>query len=378
MGLIFYGVCGEGRGHATRVYAIVEELRKEHEIVIFTYDDALVLLAPMYENTSVRIVEIPGVRFSYSDTTRKLDYLQTGLKSCGYIRKLYPLVERLCDDIERECPDLIISDFEPALPRAANRMDVPFISINHQHFLLVSDLRHFPMNIRLQVGLMRSIVRTFYAGQLETIVSSFFFPKLLRKHADAKQVGVLLRPDVLKATAYHGDHLVAYFRRSDTNQMIEALHNCGRDVYVYGLGSSPSVGNLRFKAIHSQRFIEDLATSDGLVCTAGNQLVGEALYLGKPVLAVPEEGNYEQFINSYYLNKSGGGKGMQSGVVSSRDIKQFIENIEQYRGAIDRERINGNTETLRLLENYLPTVTRQPPPTIRYAPYAVIGNRTAL
>ena len=44
-----------------------------------------------------------------------------------------------------------------------------------------------------------------------------------------------------------------------------------------------------------------------VVSTAGNQLVGEALYLGKPVLVMPERVNFEQAINAHYLEQSGAG-----------------------------------------------------------------------
>ena len=70
---------------------------------------------------------------------------------------------------------------------------------------------------------------------------------------------------------------------------LEALAACGREVRVYGLGAQPSAsGNLRFLAVDERRFMEDLATCTAVVSTAGNQLVGEALYLGKPVLVMPE------------------------------------------------------------------------------------------
>ena len=89
--------------------------------------------------------------------------------------------------------------------------------------------------------------------------------------------GVLLLPEILRATPETGSHVVAYLRRFSSSNIMEALENCGCEVRIYGLGARPSAGNLRFRDVDMFRFVEDLATSRALVSTAGNQLFGEAL-----------------------------------------------------------------------------------------------------
>ena len=48
MAKIAISLCGEGRGHATRICTLVERLKREHEILIFTSGDALVFLAERF------------------------------------------------------------------------------------------------------------------------------------------------------------------------------------------------------------------------------------------------------------------------------------------------------------------------------------------
>lgn len=84
-------------------------------------------------------------------------------------------------------------------------------------------------------------------------------------------------------------------------------HATRREVRMYGLGAQPRRGNLVFRDIDEHRFLEDLATCDAMISTAGNQLVGEALYLAKPVLVLPEARNFEQYINAHFLARSGAG-----------------------------------------------------------------------
>ncbi len=352
MAKIFYSATGEGRGHATRVRAVVEQLRARHELVLFASDDAYDFLRPLYQNTDVRIYRINGLKFQYS-AQHRLDYIQTGISAALYASELETLVEKVSWLIECEKPDLAITDFEPTLPRAAKRCGVPFVSLDHQHFLLVNDLSELPTEVKLHVALMRSVVRFLFTGQEETIVSSFYSPPALPAHTAVTQVGVLLRPEILSAAPQNKGHLLAYLRKFADKKVLDALASCGKPVKIYGLGRRPCSGNLQFCPVDDARFIEDLATCDALVCTAGNQLVGEAHYLQKPVLAIPEEGNYEQVINGYFLAKSRGGICVPLPRLSGLRVRRFISDLELFRCHIVPEKVNGTPAAVAAIEAHL-------------------------
>lgn len=349
---------GEGRGHATRVRAVTEALRAQHEVRLFAPGDAHALLSPLYAGTDVRVDPIPGLRFSYK-ASHRLDYSRTAVAAWRYFRGFGGLVGRLTGVLRNERPDLVITDFEPALPRAARRCGIPFISLNHQHFLRTYDLRTLPFSLRWHAAYMGAIVGLYHRGQVETIVSSFYFPPLRPGTEHVTQVGVLLRSEVEQATATDGDHLVAYWRRFAPGNVIEALANCGREVRIYGLGEQPPRGRLRFRPISSEGFLSDLATGAALICTAGNQLVGEALHLGKPVLALPEPANYEQYINAHFLRQGGAGDWIEMKALNARIIGEFLPRLAGFRRRIDRARMDGLPETLRVLRRHLP---RKPAP----------------
>ena len=44
MAKLAISLCGEGRGHATRISTLVERLDRDHEIVVYTSADALAFL----------------------------------------------------------------------------------------------------------------------------------------------------------------------------------------------------------------------------------------------------------------------------------------------------------------------------------------------
>ena len=340
MALIFYSMCGEGRGHATRVRAMVEVLRHEHELVLFAPGDAYDLLAPRCADTGVEIHRIPGLRFHYN-ARESLDFWATTRETVSYVWRLPRLINWLEGHIHLREPDLAITDFEPALPRAAARCGVPFVSLDHQHFLVENDLGSLPSSLRTWSAAMGLAVRAFYRGQAATIVSSFYSPPLRRPRAGVEQVGVLLRPEIVEAEPRHGDFLVAYLRRKTARNVVEALEQLGRPVRIYGLGRQAARGCLEFRAIDELGFVEDLAGCAAVVCTAGNQLVGEALFLQKPVLALPEINNFEQSINAHFLRQGGGGDWVAPEKLTVGNLQRFLRRLDVFKSQIARQGLNG-------------------------------------
>lgn len=331
---------------------MVEALRDHHEIALLCPGDAYDLLAPIYKNTSVRVTRIPGLRFSYKPN-KKLDFVATARQALQFIFRLPKRVRGLARLLERERPDVIVTDFEPLLPRAAKRCGIPFLSVNHQHFLIVNDLSELSLKLRFSAWYMSLVVRMYYWGQAETVISQFYFPPV-RKEFKGKvtMAGVLMRPELLAATPEVGDFLLVYLRKFASPELLETLKTCGKTVRIYGLGEKPAEGLVQFCQINDQQFQRDLCSCLALITTAGNQLVGEALYLRKPVLAMPEANNHEQYINAYYLQQCGGGEWCELDSLTPAVLSQFLKNVPRYRKQINPDRMNGNDLVVEAIERY--------------------------
>jgi hypothetical protein len=108
--------------------------------------------------------------------------------------------------------------------------------------------------------------------------------------------------------------------------------------------------------------MEDLAGCDAVVSTAGNQLVGEALFLGKPMLVMPEAWNFEQSVNAHFLEQSGAGWA-ERGALTPQRLGAFLEASGTLRANIRRESVYGNDAAIAALERHLgspPAILRPP------------------
>ena len=137
--------------------------------------------------------------------------------------------------------------------------------------------------------------------------------------------------------------------------MTDILKRCGRECRVYGLRRDITDdvvnGNLRFRPFSEAGFIDDLRTAAGVVASAGFTLMGEAVYLHRPMLAVPIAGQFEQVLNARYLEREG--YGLAADEISDERLGQFIERLPDFERSLARYEQDGNRDLLACLEKTL-------------------------
>lgn len=355
MSKIFYSMAGEGRGHAVRVMTLVEHLKHRHQIVLFASGDAYDFLVKPYgesQSPNVRLHRVSGLNFRY--TGGKLDLFKSTAAAMKFgWRELPKLVSSMRKQIEAEQPDLAISDFEPSLPRAARLAGLPWMSIDHQHVLLAYDLSSLPLLLRRYAWWMSWAVRWYYGwGPYTPVASSFYTPRLKRGFEHVLQIGPMLRPDIVATAPTTNPFLLSYLRSNTPPAVIQILTECGWSVRVYGLGERQTIGQVTFHAIDEHRFVSDLSSCTALVSAAGNQLLGEALYYGKPVFAIPEEMHHEQQINAHFLRQMGAGDWMTAETFAADRFGLFLQRLDEYRNNLVplKGTINGTPHALAAIE----------------------------
>lgn len=356
MAHIFYSVMGEGRGHAARARTLTEAMRARHRIVLYAGGDAYRFLAPLYEGSEVEVREIPSLRFSYGSSGR-VDWVATGRGIVNFLSGMRSDVKRLTEDLRRERPDLVITDFEPLLPRAAEKVGVPYVSFDHQHFMIENDLSSLPRSLRAKLAVLRQGIRLMYRRQAATIVSSFYAPGIVPSERTVYQVRSMIRAELEACEPVEGEHVLVYVRRSTPDTVLDALADLPGEFRVYGRGEQEARGSLRFRPISESGFLEDLVSARAVISAAGNQLLGECLFLGKPIFALPETGQDEQVINAHFLEQSGRGIWTAPEDFQRADAQAFLADLDRYRGGDERHEYNGTPVAVAAVEECLERFT---------------------
>ena len=358
MATIFYSMAGEGRGHATRVRTVVEALADRHRFVLLAPDDAHDYLSGLYgpdapeRRDSVEVRRIPGLRFAY-DTKERVHWPKTLARAASYLKGLGSFTRELGAQMERDGADLLVTDYDPGAPRAAERIGLPYVALDHQSLFTFGDLSFLPGRLRRRASVIGRFNTLYYRRQVHTISSSFYRPQPKPSAREVTFVGTMLRPILLDRTPTVGDHVLAYCRRDMPANVLESLADAEREVRVYGLGEQPARGSLTFRAISEEGFVEDLASAFAVVASAGNQLIGECLYLAKPMLALPEAGQDEQAINGVLLERMGGGVACDPLALEGARLREFLAERELYRADVDRAFAHGTPAAVEALEAVL-------------------------
>ncbi len=239
--------------------------------------------------------------------------------------------------------DVVVADHEPFVARAAVRAGVPVVALSHQ--LILTETRpRVPLRYAASwLGTSLGVGVLAPRRPAAAVVPSFFFPPR-RAGSQAVLVPPILRDDVLAARATDGGRVLVYVNEGDgMAPLLDALAGVPAD--VYGLGrAGPAPAGVRLKAPSRAGFLEDLAAARAVVATAGFTLLSEALYLGKPVLALPNRGFFEQTVNALALRESGRGEAVLGRRVGRAHVAGFLARAGAYRqpaatdGAAGRER----------------------------------------
>jgi uncharacterized protein (TIGR00661 family) len=307
---ILYGVVGEGMGHAMRSRVVLEHLLgRGHELEIMASSRAAQFLRRHFGERAW-VHRIHGMHIDYRDNrVRRGSTLWTNLIQGGLAlpRQLAAYFELLAEFRA----ELVISDFDSWTYLYARLRRLPIISIDNMQVINRCAIDHEVIgDQRALFELTRAFVKSKLPFCDHYFISSFFPTPVRKPHTTL--VPPVLRPEILEAKARRGDHWLIYQTAEGYEALLDALRRRGVECRIYGMrrGLAEDVieQNLRFRPFSESAFVEDLASARAVVAGGGFTLLGEAVYLKKPVLAIPVEGQFEQFLNARYIQKLGYGR----------------------------------------------------------------------
>ena len=297
MGRILYGVMGDAGGHVSRSLAIVQQL-KEHEVVFVGGGRVAELSQAGYS-----VVAIPTLGTVLRD--QRVDTVRTAAHAVDVLRRAPSVMARLTATIREYDPDLILTDYEYFLPRAARRLGRPCVSIDRQHALTLC--RYQPLaGHRFSRALTSGVIRALYSAASHYLICSFA-PMQPLDSATTEVLPPVLRGEVLAVEPGEGDHALVYMRDAPLAWVRSHLGGRRRRFIVYGFGIDREEGNLCFRRNSSGRFLADLASCAYVISNGGHNVISEALYFKKPLLCFPVRLFYEQLLNAHLLAEWGYG-----------------------------------------------------------------------
>lgn len=353
---ILYGIVGDGMGHAIRSSVVVKWLQEQgHQVHLVASGRAVDYLEERFGGVS----KIWGLEMVLEDNEvkKRLTASHT-VKSA--LSGLPDNVLRFFEVEKAFGPDLVISDFETWSWAFARLQGIPVIAVDN--IQLLHRCRHDDEIIGDDgdaFRLAKSIAKARTPGADHYLITTFVRPPIRKKRTTL--VPPILRDSILEAAPTDGDHLLVY-QTSDTFQVLpQMLRKLDVPVKIYGLrrdiDKEQVEGNLTFCPFSDTGFVDDLASCRGVIASAGFTLVTEALHLGKPYLATPVGGQFEQILNARYLNRLG--YGAYHDELSTDKISAFIDAIPDYRRSLASYDRQDNQQTFERLSELLDRAAAQ-------------------
>ena len=348
---ILYGVVGEGMGHAMRSRVVLEHLLGAgHELNIMASSRAADFLGKRFAGVN----RIHGLHMIYEENRvrRGATFWSNVLAGVTGIPKN---IAAYFDLLRQFRPDVVVSDFESWTYLFAKTHALPVISVDNMQ--IINRCTHAP-EVTAGHETDFQIAKTFVKGKLpfcnHYLITTFFYPPIRKDHTSLHPP--ILRPEILAAKPSQGDHVLVYQTAEGNEGLTATLAATGVECRIYGMRRGITEdqveGNLRYRPFSEDGFIQDLASCKAVIAGGGFTLMGEAVYLHKPMLAVPLQGQFEQVINARYLESEGYGRMVES-LSDPSVVRDFLDAVPACEARLATYSQDGNSAILAALDGQL-------------------------
>ncbi|MCB0699301.1 MAG: glycosyl transferase [Chitinophagales bacterium] len=305
---ILFAIQGTGNGHLSRARDVYPELIK--------YGDVDVLISGIQVDVDVPFpvkYRLYGMSFIFG-SRGGVDIWKTAKKL-----KLFKLIKDI-RSLPIEDYDLVVNDFEPVSAWACKMKGKPCIGLSHQAAVLAENAP------RPEKGdLKGELVLKYYAPV--TAAYGFHF-----KEYTENIFTPVIRKEVRDMQPTDEGHYTVYLPAYDDNTMVQHLshfENVQWQVFSKHNKEPFSFKNVHIQPIENKAFIKSMASSTGVLCGAGFEGPAEALQLGKKVMVVPMQQQYEQQCNAAGAAELGVPVIKQLSKKYYDDIQSWLENDER-------------------------------------------------
>lgn len=333
---ILYCVAGEGHGHWTRSLEVIRYISKKHKVRTLASGTSYKFMRLHLKD----IEKIGGFNITYINNRLvfSLSFLICLIKLP--LIKIYNL--KMFKSFFSFKPDLIISDFEPFSSWLGFLTRTPVITVDNQHIIKTSVGR-----VCVQHALFSIFTNLFIPFRTKSLALSFFIPK----NRDNKTIIVppVLRKEIFNIKPKYDNFIMVYQTSKNYKRILKILNKFPDENFIIPDSKKHGkVGNVSFYGFDDKIFLDDLGNCKAVITNGGFSLISEALYLKKPVLSEPVRGQFEQYVNGYYVEKLGFGKFCRK--LNTKVLREFISNLNIYNNNFDNHREKYNCEFFKVLD----------------------------
>lgn len=281
---ILYAVQSTGNGHVSRAQTLLPhlELYGKVDILLSGSNCNLAFDGPVRYRSQ-------GLSFFYNN--------KGGINYWQMLRGVNPgQVWRDARSLPVTKYDLVINDFDFITSLACSIHKVPSVHFGHQaSFQYAQTPRPKNKSIYGELILRHYVAATHHVGlHFETYHPNIFTP--------------IIKPAIIQSTPTRAGHITVYlpaYNDAFLESLLTSLPETKFEIFSKSTTTPHRKSNVQFLPINRSRFDESLIQSDGIICGAGFETPAEAIHLGKKILAVPIQGQYEQQCNAVALRLMG-------------------------------------------------------------------------
>jgi hypothetical protein len=309
-------VLGEGRGHMTQALALTRYLSDAgHRVTHVDLGVSGLRPVPRYFEAGlpVRVCRHEAAMLA---TAPERTGISAGATARHNLRGLPRLVGdgfALADRLRAARVDVVVNLFDlvGALAARLRARGVPMMALGHNYLVDHPDVARHAQGGLGRLGL-QALCRGTAPGTTPVLALSFDpLPSMGRLEV----VPPLLRPELAQVRSRDDGSLLVYALNPGYARRIVAWQKTRPDVEVHCFvegggaslaGDTAALGpGMHLHALDGGHFLERLAGCRAYVGTAGFESLCEALWLGKPTLAIPVDGHYEQRFNAADATRAG-------------------------------------------------------------------------
>jgi len=350
---ILYGVVGEGMGHAMRSSVVLEHLVSEgHEVSIMASSRAVDYLGSRFRD----VRRIHGLHMIYEENRVRIG--ETVWSNALEGQDAVPdQIAAYFDLVGSFDPDVVVSDFESWTYLFGQLHGLPVLSIDNMQILnRCSHADEIAAPDEADFQLTRAFVKSKLPFCEHYFVTTFFYPPLRKDRTSLHPP--ILRQSILDARPSTGGHLLVYQTAEGHHSLAEVLSATGLECRVYGMRRGITEdqveGSIRYRPFDERAFIEDLASALAVIAGGGFTLMGECVYLHKPLLSIPVERQFEQVLNARYLEREGYGRFARG--ITREAVRDFLDAVPACERRLASYSQDGNSDLFRSLDARLDRV----------------------